>query len=401
MINILKVNNIQQPSVYLFEGGMAREHRTIKTTELSYKIRIASLFTSHILVHPGNLLEEDCLYEAIKNNLDLLKVGHILPVMRGQPYSMEEYAERYKSAYEKKDPLNPYFYKAKPVDKSMVDIILRRAKLFNKNAYSILSLGTPDNTGLKNQFVDKVKYILSQEPDISDDIKAAILDRAQASAPLGRIRNEVIRGRYKGNLPIQRITKRINVAFFAVGASELDSWFSLSERAFDDLCYPFGVNETTLSELVEFSVDKILGKPSHELVAEIPSEEFIAISTSKEAQVFRELIAKTIASELNQSEELAVRQARPDLREAFRDLYLDHLRRAISKRERDEERYLNIGLSLISFISNFFLSPLAGMGIDIAQRTNEGIIKRHVTPITFLQERFNKALVKQSRKSIR
>src|SRR5690242_17396354 len=65
-VSHLSRDQVGASPVYLFEGGMAREHRTPDSKQLINKIRLSCLFASNILVHSGNIFEEPALFDAIK-----------------------------------------------------------------------------------------------------------------------------------------------------------------------------------------------------------------------------------------------------------------------------------------------------------------------------------------------
>ncbi|MDH6471380.1 hypothetical protein M2303_004948 [Micromonospora sp. H404/HB375] len=219
-------SSLDGPSgVYLIEGGMTSQHRTSDSDFLSRKIRSSILFSSHVLVHPGNVFEEPAMYEAIARNRDLLRLGFILPVMRGDDDDLENHSVKWERAYRRQGDERPAFFQSRPIDPSDIDGIKKRAEFFQQNPYQVLRLGRPDRTGLGKQFLIAVHAILADEPDLADDVKTRIVECVAAGAsPLGRIRTEVLNPLSVDESKkaiADRLARRINVAFFATGAQEL------------------------------------------------------------------------------------------------------------------------------------------------------------------------------------
>lgn len=404
-IKTLTKEILKEPNVYLFEGGMVREHRTVDPLQLAHKMRLASFFVSHILVHPGSLLEEDSLFEAVQTNIGLVKTGQILPVMRGAPDTLESYADRWERAYAAKDRADPFFFQAKKLTKAMVKTILDRAEYFNKEDYMVLSLEPPDRSGLKDRFISIMESILAEEPEIEDVIKIEILEKAKLSSPLGRIRTEII-NKHRRDKRLMNLARRINVAFFSVGASELESWFSMNTTAFRDLSVSTEINRAYVAELMELSITRALTLPSYEMIVAIPSDEFADIVFSAEANNFRRLVSDII-NKLEEQDITAINRGNNTINEAFSDVYASEFSKLIGKQRRKERKRLNaLGPTLsvlgvfADFLGNIAQIPLTGTTMEIAAYFIERGLKSKFAPTIFLQERLTTALQAAAEKPI-
>ncbi|WP_433383246.1 hypothetical protein ACQPZX_20820 [Actinoplanes sp. CA-142083] len=389
---------------------MAPEHRTSNSDLLSRRIRSSSLFTSHVLVHPGNIFEEPAMYEAIAGNEDLLRLGFILPVIRGDDDDLENHAEKWERAYRGQDDGRPAFFQSRPVDLSDIDGIKRRAEFFQQNEYQILRLGRPDRTGLGTQFLAAVRAVLADEPGLPDEVKSRIVECASGGAsPLGRIRTEVLDpyGVDEGTKEVaERVARRINVAFFATGARELGTWCSMHDRAFRDLSTSTTANRAVTSQLVELSVTRALRVPEEHLTA-ISGEEFARIVNETYAVKFRQLVAQ-IMEKLNQEFLEAGSAAEPsptkaklqeEVDSSFRDTYgrafakaLKEYRVAEQRRDQRLRRTMR-GISLATdLLTGLLPVPFVGAAVDAGiDALREKTLRPRLTPMILLQERLHRA----------
>lgn len=408
---LLKADQLKGQGLYLYEAGMAREHRTT-ARKLVQKIRLMSFFVPHIFVHPGNLYEEDTLYEAIKENRALLATGQILPLMREGINSLEEYSMHWRELRDAKDPKRPAFVQSQKVTENDLLAIEAKAKLFRDYPYSALEMQAPDQQEVSKQFEVAVKLILAIEPDVDEEVKNAIVERARrVNSPLGSIRSEVIdKLGYRRNPTLQRITSRINVAYFGAFAQEIDSWFSLSDRAFEDICTPILSRRSLVDKLVDFAVPRALMIGDTDALTRIKDEDFADIVSSNEAQDFRRRISNQINKSVDQLDLSALLYRNREIAEAFLDTYLPKLEQelanVIERQYLREKQWYNktatvlkvagVATDLLMDLSEHItgvemptgLGTLTGLALSAAEEP----IVRNFSRTIFLQQKVQKAV---------
>jgi hypothetical protein len=418
-VRFLDRSDIRSSSVYLFEGGMARQHRTIDSKDLTYKIRLSSLFTSHIFVHPGNLFEEPAMFEAVKMDANLLNQGRILPVLRGSPKLLEDYGDSWRQKYYAGDPGEKAYYQSRPLAESDLAEIEKRVDFFRDTTYRAVVAKPVDRQLFKAAFLASVSEILDDEPSLDTRLKDSILETAAAaSSPLGKIRQEVLKEHWnkKGTAgAVQRIARRINLAFFGCGAAELDTWFSLQPRAFRDLQAMPRNRGQSPSELVELSAARALDiKDLQEKLIQIDPDDFASIVESTEASKFRADVSRTLTElskqfigEPDLHDKAAIREVlQRAVDENFCDTFASSFDRVIKKMRRAEARRSTrllqgslMGLGAASdFVSGHFNAPFP-VGFTagtVLAKAVEKVARPRVTPIILLQTRLNNAALSKS-----
>ena len=412
-VSHLNRDQIGASPVYLFEGGMTRDHSTRHSEQLTNKIRLSSLFASNILVHSGNIFEEPALFEALKTDPGLLEKGRIVPVLRGKTATLEEYGANWRTKFERRDPADPVYYQSRRITPSDISAIEERISYFQEAKYKVLMMPPSDREIFQSNFLASVNRILDAETALDDEVKKAIRQRAAASSsPLGRIRQEVLRPYWseKGTAKIvRRVARRINLAFFACGAGELNTWFSMNGPAFHDLKNMPAGRGVDVSELIELSVSRALQISENQLL-KIGPDDFASIVTSAGARKFRQEVEKTIAG-LSQefghggeaqdlaSTRLAMQQ---ELDENFCDTFATSFAKAMRERRKIERRGVKWGIqgTLVTFgvATDYFtdklhapfpVSSAVGLGLSVA--TGRYVTPR-VAPVIMLQEKLSAAI---------
>lgn len=418
-VSHLSQDQVGASPVYLFEGGMAREHRTPDSKQLINKIRLSCLFASNILVHSGNIFEEPALFDAIKTDKGLLEEGKILPVLRGKAITLEDYGANWRTKFEKRDPADPVYYQSRRIRRIDISEIEQRIEYFQDANYKILMMPPSDRNVFQSKFLATVDRILDAETTLDEEIKKAIRRRASASSsPLGRIRQEVLREYWnkKDTAEIaRRVARRINVAFFSCGAGELDTWFSMNGPAFTDLREMPTSRGVDVSELVELSVSRALQIPEDQLL-QIGPDDFASIVTSVEARKFRQEVERAITSLGQQFEpgskirDLASARLvmQQELDQDFCDTFATSFAKATRGRRTTERHRVKRGIqaTLVTLavatdlITSKYHAPIftgtaAGMALSEAA---DRYVKPRIAPVIMLQEKLSTAADKSVRK---
>jgi hypothetical protein len=362
-----------------------------------------------VLVHAGNLFEEPVMFEAVKADEPLLAQGNIVPLLTGTAGTLAEYGSRWSQKFAQKNPTTPAFYQGLPLTRGRLKEIEDRIRHFQNAQYSSLALDPVDRNSFRQHFLANVEQILANEPALSPEIKSAILERAGAeSSPLGRIRTEVARvywGRSDIGAVVQRVVRRINVAYFGAGARQLHTWFSLQENAFNDLLRAPTKHTTIVRPLVEMSVTQALDI-SPEVVLGIQPDDFADIANSAGAKKFRTWLeqaitdaSRTLFVDANDVGSQQLRQQEVD--DALRDTFSRVIAKAARRRRRIEERILRWGvgggLFGLGVATDYFtggLSASVPVGTSIgtaAAGAAKAFVQPRIAPIVTLQAKIHRA----------
>ncbi|MEU8818743.1 hypothetical protein [Actinoplanes sp. NPDC048796] len=406
----LSRDDIGGSAVYVFEGGIAQDHRTTRSA-LTSKIRMGCLFGNRVLVHAGNLFEEAAMFEAVRRDSPLLAQGNIVPLLTGDARSLAEYGSSWGQRFARQDPEVPVFYQGLPVTRKHLRDIDDRVDYFKDAQHRILTVQPGDRDRFLAHFLANVEQILAAEPALDPSIKEAVRRRAGArSSPLGRIRNEVARPHW--NTPgvgkiVRRVVRRVNVAYFGSSAREFGTWFSLNENAFRDLRAAPARRPTVVTPFVEMSVTKALDIPA-ERIMEIRAEHFADIANSPQAVRFRAWLERTLTKAgraiLEDADQAALERLRQhEVDEALRDTFAEAIAKAGRRRRRLEDGWgqwgIDAGLVGIGVATDYFtggLGDLAGAGAGAAggiaaSQAVKALIQPRVAPVVMLQARIRRA----------
>jgi hypothetical protein len=284
-------------------------------------------------VHPGNVIEEESLYSALLENRPLLENGRVRFLMPTDRRTIESYGELWGIGMS--NHANPSYFRGHKVtakDLRIVDARVNRLKQLK------VSTEIDDQQKRRAKFSELAEGIASRIPNISKKDKRLVASLSKQSSPLGRIRTEVIDGKYKSNASIRLLTSLLNLAFYTSVGQKRHAWLNLGTPVYRNM-----INQLPLGFLVTGSaivpIEELVGFEKTWSFSEIPADEFSELADSRGCRKYREAIKEVLYGE-KMSSYREKKSVERELVEIANDTIRDDLI-SVLRRHNEAERYLN------------------------------------------------------------
>lgn len=384
-------------STYFCEAGLIPAIRTKSVEEIQTRLRLTSLCSSSVIIHPGAIFEEPAFYNTMMKNKELINSGFIKIALRSSFHSLEPYAQMYIDGYRNKEC--PVFYQARKLNRKNLDIVLSRFDEFEKLKYSIVHYNA---SSAGQYFQNAIIFLLENDYGYFDfSLKQKILELAKSPSPLGNIRIKALDGQFRKVKGLVTFAKKLNLAYYNAGAVDLNTWFSFNRglsSVIDEIRFEKG-NQP--SKFAFWSVKQAFHKVGlnfQNIINRIPDEDFANIINSGSTKSFKNFIASEIENVIKADKATFNKTLMDEnLFDTFRSRFENILKKKIAKEYKLSKRVKQMDIALQVIMSLVPIPIVANLASVLMSNFAIKSIKAKVAPIIYTAELLQEGILKDQK----